>query len=162
LTGSRVGYSVPEDSGSSNETGLAPEYAEFTRAPTGSGHQEFRFDAWRVASNIAFDFLWWQADPWAVQQSGRILQFFRERALESYGNQYEIGGKLLSADHSPGLVSANAVAALTLPLDKGRDFAEALWRLQPPTGRYRYYDGMLYALSLLDLSGMFKNYAAMP
>ena len=38
----------------------------------------------------------------------------------------------------------------------GRKFVEALWELAIPSGRYRYYDGMLYLMALLHCSGEFR------
>ena len=35
-----------------------PDYSTFDGAPTGGSHQQFRFDAWRCAQNIAMDFAW--------------------------------------------------------------------------------------------------------
>ncbi len=140
------------------QTGLAPDYAEFNGAPSGSGHQEFRFDAWRVISNIAVDFQWWKANGWAVEESRRLLTFFRAQGIANYGNQFNLTGSSLSGDHSPGLVSMNALAALALPAPEGQDFVQELWNLTPPSGRYRYYDGMLYFLALLHASGRFVPY----
>jgi oligosaccharide reducing-end xylanase len=37
-------------------------------------------------------------------------------------------------------------------------FVDALWDLQPPTGKWRYYDGLLYTLALLHVSGNFRIY----
>lgn len=60
-------------------------------------------------------------------------------------------------EHAAGLVSTNAVTALAAT-DKirGRSFVEALWNLPVPTGQFRYYNGMLYLLSLLHCSGEFR------
>lgn len=33
---------------------------------------------------------------------------------------------------------------------------ERLWNTEPPTGKYRYYDGMVYFLSMLHASGNFS------
>lgn len=106
------------------QTGLAPDYAEFSGAPSGSGHQEFRFDAWRVISNIAVDYQWWKANGWAVEESRRLLDFFRTQGISNYGNQFNLDGSSLSGDHSPGLVSMNALAALALPAPEGQDFVQ--------------------------------------
>ena len=63
-------------------------------------------------------------------------------------------------DHAAGLVSANAVTALAAT-DKARAriFTEALWELPVPAGQFRYYNGMLYLLSMLHVSGEFRIYA---
>jgi oligosaccharide reducing-end xylanase len=66
-------------------------------------------------------------------------------------------------DHSPdyqhaaGLVSTNAVTALAATdRTRARHFVEALWTLPVPAGQFRYYNGMLYLLSLLHCSGEFR------
>ncbi len=50
----------------------------------------------------------------------------------------------------------NAVASLAATQPRARQFVEALWNLTIPSGRYRYYDGMLYLLGLLHCSGEFR------
>ncbi len=142
-------------------TGLSPDYAGFDGKPVdpwGNGHAAFRFDAWRVAMNVAIDWVWFGKDRWEVTHSDRILGFFRSEGIAAYGNQYTLGGKKLGADHSTGLVGMNAVAALASRRPDRRDFIEALWNAPVPSGHYRYYDGMLYMLSLLQVSGNFRIY----
>jgi oligosaccharide reducing-end xylanase len=144
------------------ETGLMPDYANFDGTPRGFGaddHTVFRFDAWRTTMNIAVDYAWFGADPWAVEQSNRILDFFYEEGIGSYGNQYTLDGQPLSGDRSSGLVAMNAVGALAATTEHRAEFVEQLWQIEPPSGRWRYYDGLLYTLALLHASGEFKIYA---
>jgi oligosaccharide reducing-end xylanase len=56
------------------------------------------------------------------------------------------------------LVSTAAVAALAAGPEKGKPFVQALWDTPVPTGTWRYYDGMLYLLALLQVSGNFRIY----
>lgn len=141
-------------------TGLAPDYSEFNGAPNNNGgHDVFRFDAWRVASNIAVDYAWHAADPWAKVQSDRLLNFFSNQGIKTYGNQYTLEGGPLSGDHSPGLVAMNAVAGLAATTDKTWNFVDELWNSPVPSGQWRYYDGMLYMLGLLHTSGNFQIYS---
>jgi oligosaccharide reducing-end xylanase len=143
------------------QTGLMPDYAEFSGAPAdpwGGGHKDFRFDAWRAASNVAVDYAWFAADDWAVAQSNRLLDFFHRQGIAGYANQYTLDGKPLSSDHSPGLVAMNAVAALAARTDNAGDFVDALWDTPIPSGKWRYYDGMLYTMALLHVSGNFRIY----
>ena len=145
------------------ETGLAPDYAQFDGSPTdppwGGGHKDFRFDAWRVAMNIAIDYQWFARDKWAVEQSDRLLNFFYSQGIDKYVNQYTLEGKPLSTDHSPGLISMNAVAALVSTNENRKEFVKELWNASIPQGHYRYYDGMLYLMALLQVSGNFKIYS---
>jgi oligosaccharide reducing-end xylanase len=141
-------------------TGLMPDYANFDgSAYMGSGgHEDFRFDAFRIGSNVAVDYAWFAADPWQVEQSNRLLEFFYAQGINSYANQFTLDGKPLSTDHSTGLVATNAVAALAATTDKREAFVKALWDASIPSGKWRYYDGMLYLLGLLHVSGNFRIY----
>ena len=62
-------------------------------------------------------------------------------------------------DHAAGLVAANAVVSLAATdRVRARRFTEALWDLPVPAGQFRYYNGMLYMISLLHTSGQFRIY----
>ncbi|OPZ83992.1 MAG: Reducing end xylose-releasing exo-oligoxylanase [Firmicutes bacterium ADurb.Bin419] len=141
-------------------TGLAPDYANFDGSPKevswSSGHGDFRFDAWRVAGNIGFDYSWWAKDTWQNTFADRLQSFFYKEGISSYGNQFTLSGSKLSSDHSPGLVAMNAVVSLAATTDKSEEFVEELWKLSIPSGQWRYYDGMLYMMALLHSSGNFK------
>jgi oligosaccharide reducing-end xylanase len=141
------------------QTGLMPDYANFDGTPYGSDdHKDFRFDAWRALSNVAVDYAWFAADPWQVEQSNRVLDFLTSQGMDSYPNQFTLDGTPLSTDHSTGLVAMASVAALAADAEKGKPFVQALWDTQIPNGKWRYYDGMLYILGLLHVSGTFKIY----
>jgi oligosaccharide reducing-end xylanase len=142
------------------QTGLMADYTNFDGTPyLDNEHEDFRFDAWRTLSNVAVDHAWFAADPWQVEQSNRVLDFLASQGLDSYPNQFTLDGKALSSDHSTGLVSMAAVAALAANPEKGKPFVQALWDTKIPSGKWRYYDGMLYLLSLLHVSGNFRIYA---
>lgn len=53
----------------------------------------------------------------------------------------------------------NAVASLASTLSCKREFVEELWSSPLPSGVDRYYDGMLYMLGLLQVSGNFRIYS---
>lgn len=147
-------------SATNSTTGLGADYAEFSGAPKevswSSGHGDFRYDAWRIASNIAVDYAWWAKDPWAKTHADTIQNFFYNQGLSSYGNQFTVSGSKLSSDHSPGLIAMNAVASLAATNSRAYDFVTELWNTSVPSGQYRYYDGMLYMLGMLHCSGKFK------
>ena len=142
------------------KTGLGPDYSEYSGAAKNDGnHGDFRFDAWRIAANIACDYAWWAQDSWATTHANRIQSFFYDQGVDSYGNQWSLDGKNLnSPDHSPGLVAMNATASLASSDKKSWSFLEDLWNISPTTGKYRYYDGCLYMMGLLHCSGKFKAY----
>ena len=141
-------------------TGLGPDYSEYTGAAKNEGnHGDFRYDAWRIAANIACDYAWWAKDSWATTHSNRIQSFFYNQGVDSYGNLWSLDGtKNYSTDHSPGLVAMNATASLASSDKKSWSFLEDFWNISPTTGKYRYYDGCLYMMGLLHCSGKFKAY----
>ncbi|HEX6032798.1 MAG TPA: glycosyl hydrolase family 8, partial [Anaerolineales bacterium] len=103
------------------ETGLMPDYADFDGRPYGTDdHKDFRFDAWRTLSNVAVDYVWFTADAWQVEQSNRVLKFLAAQGIDTYANQFTLDGTPLSGDHSTGLVSMAAVAALAADPEIGK------------------------------------------
>lgn len=134
-------------------TGLAPDYANYD----GSPRNFFQADSWRVAMNWSVDWSWWAKDPRQQTLSDRIQTFFESKGLDTYGNRYTLDGAQRDNSHSSGLVATNAVASLAATdRDRARKFIEALWNTPIPSGRYRYYDGMLYLMSMLHCSGQFR------
>ncbi len=140
------------------QTGLMPDYANFDGSAYSGSHGDFRFDAFRVGSNVAVDYAWFAADPREVEQSNRMLEFFYAQGIDTYANQFSLDGKPLSSDHSTGLVAMNAVAALAATTDKRQAFVQELWDASIPSGKWRYYDGLLYLMGLMHVSGNFRIY----
>ena len=149
------------------KTGLAPDYANFDGTPRVTKFAQsgnFGYDAWRTASNWSVDWSWWHEAPQEQVLSDRIQSFFAAQGIDSYGPVYTLDGKSLGAtkgltheDHPTGLVGTNAVASLAATDKKQAAlFVEALWKAPIPEGTGRYYDGMLYLMSLLHVSGNFR------
>jgi oligosaccharide reducing-end xylanase len=149
-------------------TGLAPDYANFDGTPYSTWSPQsknFAYDAWRTASNWSVDWSWWHKAPAEQELSDRIQKFFAAQGIGAYGPLYTLDGKEMSPspwltheDRSPaGLVGVNAVAGLAAT-DRARakQFTEALWKTPIPSGQSRYYDGMLYLMSLMHASGEFR------
>ena len=141
-------------------TGLGPDYSEYSGAPKNEGdHKDFRYDAWRIAGNIACDYAWWAKDSWQITHADTIQAFFYDKGVENYGSLWTLdGSKEYSTDHSPGLVAMNATASLAASTQKAWAFVENFWNTSPTTGKYRYYDGCLYMMGLLHCSGNFRIY----
>jgi oligosaccharide reducing-end xylanase len=136
-------------------TGLAPELASFNGTPSSFGGKgDFRFDAWRVVMNVMADHHYRGVDPWQTTYAARLATFFA--AQGDYGNQYTLAGNQLGAEHSAGLVALNGTLGFGLDPAAARCFVQSLWDLPVPTGTYRYYNGLLYMLSLLHASGHFQ------
>jgi endo-1,4-beta-D-glucanase Y len=139
-------------------TGLGPDYSEFNGTPCGGNHADFRFDAWRIAMNIGMDYAWWAKDSWEKTFANRIQAFFKSKGISTYKNQWKLDGTVIEGDHSPGLVGCNAVASLAASHVNAWEFIEDFWNIPMTTGKYRYYDGCLYMMCMLHLSGNFKAY----
>lgn len=139
------------------ETGLMPDYSYYKPTDRQIGeHADFRFDAWRVMPNVALDHAWWGKDPeWQVMQSNRILSFLGKH-LPDIPNQFSVDGTPLDTQSSPGLYAMAATAGLAADPELSKPFVEHLWNQPVPTGHWRYYDGVIHMLGLLQTSGNFR------
>ncbi len=144
-------------------TGLFPEYATFDGRPAktwfNQGAADSRFDAFRVGANIGVDHVWFGQNPRMEALANRLLAFYHREGIASYVNQYALDGRRLSDGRSSGLIAANGAAALAATIPERVEFVRALWQLRTPSGPYRYYDGLLYMLALLETSGNFRIYS---
>jgi oligosaccharide reducing-end xylanase len=149
------------------DTGLAPDYANFDGSPMVNRFSQsgkFGYDAWRTASNWSVDWSWWHKSPDEQALSDRIQKFFQSQGIDTYGPVYTLDGKpqgstpgLTHEEHPEGLVGTNAVAGLAATdRARARLFTEALWNTPIPSGKSRYYDGMLYLMSLMHAGGEFR------
>ena len=90
----------------------------------------------------------------------RLLNFFRNDGYKHA--RFSLDGKKRMDGYTHGMLGANAVAAFALAksspenIKLAKEQLERLWNSQPPTGKYRYYDGMVYYLSWLHVAGCFK------
>ncbi|HQJ74937.1 MAG TPA: glycosyl hydrolase family 8 [Bacteroidota bacterium] len=142
-------------------TGLMPDYSSFNGnalSPWNGGNENFQYDAWRCAMNISIDYEWFGKDEWQVEELNKILDFFYNEGIHSYGNIYTLDGKKLGNEHSIGLVAMNASGAISSTSKYKKEFIQELWNVKIPQGKYRYYDGMLYMLGMLQVSGNFRIY----
>jgi oligosaccharide reducing-end xylanase len=141
------------------QTGLAPNYSYFDGKPYNDQYNgNFRYDAFRVGANVGMDYIWFAADPWEVEQSNRLLNFFASQGMDEYKAEYTLEGKPEVGHRSSGLMATNAVAALAADRAIGEPFVQAFWDQTLPTGQYRYYDGLLMMLGMLQVSGNFRIY----
>jgi oligosaccharide reducing-end xylanase len=138
------------------KTGLMPDYSGFDGAPhSRRGHGDFLYDAWRTLANVGLDHAWFAADPWQVEQSDRVLGFLASQGPRC-PNRFTLDGRPLSTDSSVGLTAMAAAAGLAADPIRARPFVDALWNAEIPAGQYRYYDGLLYMLGLLQVGGRFE------
>jgi oligosaccharide reducing-end xylanase len=133
VTAAREFFQAAADSG-----GVIPDHSSFTgQAQGGAGS-----DAKRCVMNIMMDANFFAVDPWQTMTYA-----------PAYGNTMRNGG-----DNSGAQLSCNALLGFGLPASTGKTFVDRIWSARIPTGTYRYYDGTLYMLGLLHVSGSFKLY----
>lgn len=114
--------------------GVIPDQSSFTGAATNSGGD----DKLRCVANIMSDHNFFNADPWQTM---------------TYAPAYAMTEA--SGNFSTAQLSCNALLGFGLPAAQGTPFVTKLWNVAIPTGQERYYDGVLYSLALLHVSGTF-------
>ncbi len=142
------------------ETGLAPDRSSFDMSPiSGRDGQpvQFGYDSWRTVSNWSVDYSWWRKDVHEPVLSDRIQKFLFSQGINKFADRYTLDGQPLSSRHSPGMVASAAVGGLSVtPGSIANAFLQELWDMPVPSGEQRYFDGMLYMMSMMHLSGEFR------
>ncbi|MDE3104088.1 MAG: glycoside hydrolase [Acidobacteriota bacterium] len=148
------------------QTGLSPDRSNFDLTPvTGWDGQivQFSYDSWRTASNWSVDYSWWHKDARERVLSDRIQSFLVRQGISTFADRYTLDGKPQSTRHSTGMVAATTVAGLAAHRGAAEQaFVEELWRTPVPVGDQRYFDGMLYLMSMLHCSGQFRIWMPQP
>ena len=146
------------------DTGLSPDRSNFDMSPiidSDGRPVTFGYDSWRTASNWSVDYSWWRKDARERVLSDRIQKFLIGRGISTFADRYTLDGRPLSSRHSTGMVAATAVGGLAAtPGPNERAFVEELWRTPIPVGDQRYFDGMLYLMSMMHCSGNFRVWGA--
>ncbi len=142
------------------DTGLTPDRSNFdgrqivdrSGTPT-----PFSYDSWRSVSNWSVDYSWWRKDPHEAVLSDRIQKFLYGQGVSTFADRYTLDGKPLSTRHSTGMLATTAVGSFAATSgETTKTFIEELWNTPVPSGEQRYYDGMLYLMSMLHCSGTFR------
>ena len=136
-------------------TGLAPYQANFDGSTYSAGNT-FNADAWRVPMNVMADFGVNHAGTWQAGYAATSAAFWTSQGLATYGDMFSLTGTPSDSNHGAGLTGVNAMLAFALPAADATPFLQAAWDRATPKGQYRYYDGTLYALSMLYLTGTFS------
>lgn len=148
------------------ETGLYPDYSEYDgrayRWPhAGYDTSIYMYDAIRCAMNVGMDYYLWGKDKAnQTEVMARLLTFFRNDGFRHA--HFALDGSDAFGDYTQGMAGANAVGAVALAdsdspehRELAREYVQRLWDAQPPTGKYRNYEGLVYFLSMLHVSGHF-------
>jgi oligosaccharide reducing-end xylanase len=141
-------------------TGLGPDRADFdgTPLPMWDGSPgAFSYDSWRTISNWSVDYSWWGKDGRQTALSDRVQGFLAGQGIDRFADRYTLDGKPMSTRHSTGMLAAAAVGGLAgTPGPTGDAFLKALWNTPVPAGEQRYFDGLLYLMSMMHLGGEFR------
>lgn len=148
-------------------TGLHPDYSNYDATPyawphSGYDTSTYMYDAIRCAMNIGMDsYLWGKDTDRQCEVMNRMLNFFKKDRFRH--GHFIVDGSKAFGKYSCGMTGSNAVGALALAksgdpekIELAREYVERLWNTEPPKGKYRYYEGMVYFLSLLHVSGNFS------
>jgi oligosaccharide reducing-end xylanase len=142
------------------DTGLTPDRSNFDGTPVigfDGKPTPFSYDSWRSVSNWSVDYSWWRKDDRETILSARVQSFLFSQGIDKFPDRYTLDGQPLSTRHSPGMVATAAVGSLAAPDGStAQAFVDALWNMPIPAGEQRYYDGMLYLMSLMHCSGNFR------
>ena len=142
------------------ETGLTPDRSNFDGTPVagfGGNTVGFMYDSWRSVSNWSVDYSWWHKDKRETVLSDKVQKFLSSQGIDSFVDVYTLDGKPQSKRHSPGMVATAAVGSLAASDGpNAKAFVDALWKMPVPSGEQRYYDGMLYLMSLMHCSGEYR------
>jgi oligosaccharide reducing-end xylanase len=142
------------------ETGLTPDRSNFdgtTVVGFDGKPTPFSYDSWRSVSNWSVDSSWWHKDERETALSGRVQKFLYGQGIDTFVDRYTLDGKPLSTRHSPGMAATAAVGSLAAPdSPEAKAFVDALWKMPVPSGEQRYYDGLLYLMSMMHCGGEFK------
>jgi oligosaccharide reducing-end xylanase len=144
------------------ETGLTPDRSNIDGTPAMGWDGKpmvFEYDSWRSVSNWSVDYSWWRKDAEETVLSDKVQKFLMGQGIDKFAVRYTLDGQPLSDQHSIGMVSTTAVGSLAATDGpNAKAFVDALWNLPVPSGEQRYYDGLLYLMSMMHASGEFRIY----
>jgi oligosaccharide reducing-end xylanase len=148
-------------------TGLMADYANFDGTPYttsingGTTHQHALFDSYRCSMNMALDYTWYKKSDNEKALCELRQTFFNSKGISNYPSLWQLDGTEYTASgtfHAGGLVGCNGVGSLASDKELAWDFVKQVYTTSPPSGLYRYYDGLLYMMSLLQVAGEFQAY----
>lgn len=147
--------------------GLHPDYSTYDACPyrwpmAGYDTSMYMYDAIRCAMNIGMDsYLTGKDVERQKDVITRLIRFFKD---DNYTHgHFNTDGSNPSGTYSCGMAGSNAVGAIALAKSTSPEERELaaevikrLWETTPPQGKFRYYEGMVYFLSMLHVSGNFS------
>jgi oligosaccharide reducing-end xylanase len=141
-------------------TGLSADRTDFDGKPEPGWDGSpgiFAYDSWRTVSNWSVDYSWWGKDAREKTLAERVQTFLAGQGVDTFVDRYTLDGKPMSDRHSTGMLAAAAVGSLAAPAGQVSDsFLKTFWNTPVPAGEQRYFDGMLYLMSMMHLTGEFR------
>ena len=143
------------------ETGLTPDRSNFDGTPTtGFDGKPTPFAARLVALREQLErglLVVAQGPARDGIERSACRTFCTSQGIDTFADRYTLDGKPLSTTHSTGMAATAAVGSLAAPDGPtAKAFVDALWNMPVPSGELRYYDGMLYLMSMMHCSGEFR------
>lgn len=132
-------------------TGLIPRGLNYDGTPA-SGYNRYDQIAARTFFNLALDEVLFGPKSWVQEQTERRLDFFLSQG-DSVVAAYSLSGTPLIAYDTSAHIALVALAAASSTNPEHAVFLDKLWDQPVPSGQQRYFNGMLYLLSLVVLSG---------
>jgi oligosaccharide reducing-end xylanase len=143
-------------------TGLHSDYATFAGAPTtgspGDGHDQFKYDAWRVVMNMAIDYALYSQSPTLKTQVEKYHAFFANHLGTDNvsASLFHVDGTSPSGGGSTALTATLAAGALASSAANRKTYVDHLWAVPQQSGQYRYYQESVYLLGLLAVAGKYR------
>jgi oligosaccharide reducing-end xylanase len=138
-------------------TGLWPTSSYFDGTPVPT-FDTYGAAGYRTQLNLALDALWGTATAAEGDNADRVLALFTVAGPANSGFTYKLDGTVIDGTHEAGLAAVNGALAVASSRSNRADFVSSVWSMEIPSGAQRYYDGILYMLSLLVLSGQYRVY----
>jgi len=141
-------------------TGLWPMRSYFDGTAV-TGSEGFTQQAYRTQINLGIDALWGTASRDQAELASRLATFFGNSISQGipYGGTFDPDGTPIDPNPARSLISVNGTLAVSAPSSNYRNaLAQAVWDQPIPTGESRYYEGLMYLMSMLILSGQMRVY----
>jgi oligosaccharide reducing-end xylanase len=116
-----------------DSNGVIPDQSSFTGGTVVGANADWI----RCVMNIMMDYNFFKADPWQA---------------DTYATKF--GAYEKSQNRYTAQMSCDALLGFGLPASSGKPFVDKLWSASIPSGNY--WDGVLYMLGMLHVSGTFK------
>lgn len=155
---------------SHSQSGLFSDYNNFDGTPKSveynSNSHRYMYDAMRCATNVGMDYNWFGAD--AKNQEDMMERLINHFEKNGYKNaRFNWDGSNPSETYTLGEAGANAVGCFALTGNSNNDSKiktnlKKAWEGNLMTGQWRYYDGLVHYLAMLNLTGNFKIWKPAP